>query len=82
MLRLLRVRACKKDDTERGKDIELAARATPEADNRYKEIVKRLRASYNALPVKKIKCGADVRPDVQCTSPGADVETAYTALIA
>ena len=49
---------------------------------KIKEIVKRLRASYNALPVKKIKCGADVRPDVQCTSPGADVETAYTALIA
>lgn len=49
---------------------------------KIKEVVKRLRASYNALPTKPIKCGADVRPDVKCSTPGADVEAAYTTLIA
>ena len=34
---------------------------------KIKEVVKRLRASYNALPTKPIKCGADVRPDVKCS---------------
>lgn len=49
---------------------------------KIKEIVKRLRASYNALPTKRIKCGADVRPDVKCYSAGEEVEAAYNTLIA
>jgi len=49
---------------------------------KIKEVVKRLRASYNALPTTRVSCGADVRADVKCFSPGESVEREYNTLIA
>jgi hypothetical protein len=48
---------------------------------KVKDLVKRLRAAYGALPQKRIECDKDVRPGTKCSSPGASVEKAYEGMI-